>query len=98
MIRFKLSPEDRERLGAPEVIAFDETRLMLSEARAVQKASGYHPDDWFDGLKKGAPDAVAAVVWLALRRAGVEITYDDVDFDLGALVYEEPEPEGKDQG
>jgi hypothetical protein len=93
VIRFKLGEDDRARLGAPEIIDFDETKLLLSEARKLQKASGFHPSDFIDGLKKGNVDALAAVVWLALSRSGVTTEYDALDFDMSKL--EEVPEEGK---
>lgn len=97
MIRFRLSEEDRARLGAPEVIEFEDRRLMLSEARKLQAASGYHPADFLDALRKSDPNAIAALVWLALHRSGVEVEYDAIDFDLGGFE-EMPESDpGKDQ-
>lgn len=85
MIRFRLAEDDRARLACPELIEFDETRLRLSEARKLQKVSGFHPADFVKGLQEGNVDALAAVIWLAMHRAGVEVEYDDLDFDLNGL-------------
>jgi len=53
-VRLKLSDEDRERLGAPEWIEYDPTRLMLDEAIAIQDHTGYGPDELGDALR-GTP-------------------------------------------
>jgi hypothetical protein len=97
VIRFRLSAEDRERLGAPEVIEYDEDKLRLSEARKLQKVTGLGPQQLADGLKAGDFEVLGALVWLALHRVGVDVPYDDLDFDLGALqdLDEEPGPQGK---
>lgn len=98
MIRFTLSSEDRQRLGAPDVLEYDETKLKLSEARRLQKATGLGPQELADGLKGFNLEAVAALVWLALLRAGIEVAFEDLDFDLSAFeeVPADSEPVGKD--
>lgn len=99
MIRFRLSAEDAGRLGCGEILEYDEAKLRLSEAKKLQKITGWHPNDLAEGLKKGDADAIGAIVWLALLRNGIEVPYDELDFDLGGLVEEpdeEPESAGKD--
>jgi hypothetical protein len=86
MIRFKLSAEDNARLGLDgNVLEFDESRLTVAEHRAVKKSTGMTLADIANGLKSGDLDATAGLVWLTLRRAGHDIAWDALDFDLLGL-------------
>jgi hypothetical protein len=129
--RYKLSDEDRERLGLPEWIDFDYSKLLMTEAEALESA-GYETDQFIEDLagyevvdKAGNPVMVAvleedgspsldgdgkpmetvklrfpirahrAAVWIAARRVGCTVSYDDFDFDLAKIKSEMTLP-GKD--
>ena len=79
-MQFALSEEDRTRLGAPEVIDYDQLSLSVEDAEAIDEAGG----DW---RRWGTTQAGAfrAAIWLALRKAGSGISYTDVTFDIRAL-------------
>lgn len=73
---------------------YDESRLLNTEAIALQKATGMSVKGLGDALKEADPVALTAVVWLAMRRAGENVRFDDLEFDLGSIeIEEEPAPE-----
>lgn len=43
-MKIRLSREDVERLGCPEVVEYDERKLMGREAVAIQKQTGWTPE------------------------------------------------------
>lgn len=61
---------------------FDTATLRVGEMRALKKASGLKIKDFTEGLAESDPDALTALVWLAKRRCGEHIKFDDLDFDL----------------
>lgn len=109
-MRFQLSAADRERLGAPEWVDYDPSKMTNREAAQLQRA-GYDPPQeglaaaWVaqqpdpDGPLRIDFDVWTAVVWMALRRAGVTVPYDELEFDAyGITVEPPPEPEVGDEG
>lgn len=83
-MRFRLSAEDRERLGGPEWLDFDE-RLSTQEAEKLEAAGA---DPYALGtLRSSKPtvEALRIVIWLCLTRIGVDVKFEDVHFDLFAL-------------
>lgn len=100
MIRIRLGAEDREALGAPEVLDIDPRLLRLKEIRAIQREAGFTVEQLAAALKNKELDAIAAMVWIGLRRAGVEVTFEDLDFSFADLDMEvdknpnRPAPDG----
>lgn len=70
---------------------FDTATLRVGEMRALKKASGMKIKDFTEGLADADPDALTALVWLAKRRAGEHIKFDDLDFELGDFDVIEPD-------
>lgn len=60
----------------------DVTRILNTEAIAVQKVTGYGYDDWLSKCDDGDPMAVTAMVWIAMKRANPELRYSDVSFPM----------------
>lgn len=84
-MKFKLDPADHERLGLPEVLEWDWDVMSVADARLIRKTTGVNAmalgrlwDDRDD-------DAVCAIVWMSARRAGVELDYPSLDFNLYGL-------------
>lgn len=98
MLHIRLSESDRERLGAPEVLEWDESRMMAREAAQLFKVAGMTVKQLRDRLKERDPEADIALVWLALRRAGVEIRYSTLDFDLSQTSWTSPVTPEPDAG
>lgn len=92
MITIKLCAADREALGAPEAMHVDPQRFRLAEVRALKRETGYTVEALSQALQGGGledkVEATAAMVWLALRRHGVEVAYEDLDFDLAEMALE----------
>lgn len=93
-MKFRLSEADRERLGCPEWIDVDFRRVSIREAAEIQKRTGYASPDallraFFEPIRNHKAgeelrvdfDSIITLIWLGLRRAGVTVAYDDLDFD-----------------
>lgn len=108
MRELSLDPAARERYGVSEWIPYDVRKLSAREMATIQVESrkilgdaGYStPGAWIEGIRRNEPVAVIGLVWSTLRRAGVEVAYADVDFDILALNTrsDEPEPSTEDTG
>src|SRR5699024_8785633 len=65
---------------------FDQSRLMLSEARLIEKSTGMTIPRWQKALDDFNSDALAGLVLLLRRRNGeTELQFDDVDFDVASI-------------
>ena len=92
--RIRLSDVDRERFGVPEWIMYDSDQLYLSEMEAFEEHGLLDGDG---NLKLDGYRGQRAVVWMALRRAGVHTDLLSFDFDIGgAQVVSEAPAAGKD--
>lgn len=66
---------------------FDQARLSIAEARLVKRHTGWGYALWDSQIQLLDPDAIAALVLLAKRRAGEDVAWGDLDeVDLAALV------------
>lgn len=65
------------------VYEFDDNRLLLAEAREIKTLTGMSPAKMFAGLEEADPDSIAAVIFLAKKRAGETLRFSD----LGSLSY-----------
>ena len=75
MIRFTLNGEKFE---------FDDNRLSNLEAMQVKKVTVDHwqPSEMFEAFRTGDVEACTVVAWLARRRAGEDVKFSEVEFDL----------------
>jgi hypothetical protein len=86
-VRIRLADADRERLGCPEWIDYDQAAVTIQQYADVQTAFGLKPADLWRGLASGDAYAVWAMVWIALRAGGVEVDIKELTFALdGALL------------
>jgi hypothetical protein len=93
-----LCEEDRERLGAPGQLVVDPSTISMRETITLQKGveighgvSSYDTVvDWLDALRNSVenPFAYLVLVWLGLRRAGVDKDLADVDAALSKMKVE----------
>ncbi len=105
MSRFRLGDADRQRLGCPEILEFDPDKMMINDLIELPEATGYTVASLQEALRRNAdPDtdrdwrASKAMVWLALRHAGIHVGFDELDFDVAAFRLADDEaPAGKDQ-
>lgn len=114
MEKLTLSSADRERLAAPEQLDVTMRPLSVEEAEAIEEATGLafgefmalvlpridpvpdkpHLQQWHY-----PPKGVKVLVWIGLRRAGIETEFATLTFDVsgfaGVQSAPEPEPVGK---
>lgn len=57
-------------------------KFLLSEARAVQRATGKTIQEFDEALKRGDADCLAALVWVARKREQPTLRFDEVDGDI----------------
>lgn len=62
-----------------EVYELDVDHITIGEARTLKKHSDMGVHEIFFGLRRGDPDAVASLVFLALMRAGKNPRWHDLD-------------------
>jgi hypothetical protein len=60
----------------------DQKRLRNTEAIALQKVTGMTVVQFYDALSESDATAVTALVWLVKQRAGEQVRFSDLDFDL----------------
>jgi hypothetical protein len=66
---------------------YDETSMPVKEARLIKKHTGFGIVTMANGLREGDPDALVAMIFLAKRRAGEVVRWQDLDdLDLSKLV------------
>ena len=72
-----------------QVFDYDPTRMLNTEAIALQKVTGMRMQEWTSALTGGDAFALTGLVWLLYRRAGREVAFDEVEFDIGSLALED---------
>lgn len=75
-----------------QVFDYDPTRMLNTEAIALQKVTGMRMQEWSSALTEGDAFALTGLAWLLWRRAGREVSFDEVEFDIGSLELEDDEP------
>jgi hypothetical protein len=70
---------------------YDSSKLMLSEARAIEKVCGCTFQEWSERLQTGSMEALAALIWLVQKRDNPELRFSDVDFEINSVEIEEDE-------
>lgn len=102
MPSFRLSDRDRERLGCPEFLPIDLSSVTNREAIVLARSGFATPRILASALLPKSDDgemlinwaAWTGLVWLALRRAGVETDPQTLEFDIEDFEYKkDPEPE-----
>lgn len=67
---------------------FDGSKLLVTEAVAIKKATGMPPIEWLDACDQADPLAFQALVWLCRHREGeTSLRFEDVEFDLMTVEY-----------
>jgi len=75
-----------------QVFDYDPSKMLNTEAIALQKVTGMRIADWTKALTEGDAYALTGLVWLLWRRNGREVAFDDVEFDIGSLDLQDDEP------
>ncbi|WP_433114297.1 hypothetical protein [Micromonospora sp. CA-246542] len=83
MIRITFTAEDREALGVPEVIEYDNANPRLRDLKRLKAEVGLSWAELGKQLEDSDLLAMAALVWLAANTAdGVSVTWESFDLDL----------------
>lgn len=74
-----------------EAFDWDSDHHPMSEALAIEQATGLRYVDWENELGAGSMKAMCAFVWLVWRRNGRDVSYTDivdgkVEIDLAELL------------
>ena len=74
-----------------EAFDWDSSHHPMSEALAIEQATGLRYVDWENELAAGSMKAMCAFVWLVWRRNGRDVPYEDiaagkVEIDLTELL------------
>lgn len=81
---------------------FEAGKFYFKELRAIQKVTGLTMNEFFQGLDKGNVEALGALIWIMKKRAGEDVKYADLDFDMGSMEFdlgdEEAEAENTEPG
>jgi len=75
-----------------QVFDYDPTRMLNTEAIALQKVTGMRMQEWTTALTEGDAFALTGLVWLLFRRDGRDVAFDQVEFDMGSIVVEDDTP------
>lgn len=78
MAKFNLKLDDQTWL-------LDLGTMKVSEAEQCESMTGWDVEKWRDSLVENRARAVKWAVWLARTRAGEQVAWKDLDFDLAAL-------------
>lgn len=101
MPRLQLAAADRERLGCPEFLPVSINSITNREAIVLQQLGYPTPSALNSALQAEGVDyeAWTALVWVALRHAGIETDPKTLEFASGfALLADDEPPEPKDPG
>ena len=81
-MKFKLNGP----IGEGREIDFDENKMLVKEARELQRVTGLGLRQFGEGMRDGNIDALMGMVYLGLRRDGVAIRWKDLDeFNIADL-------------
>jgi len=84
----------RIRIGGSDWYDFDGSKLLVKEARELQKLTGMGLQGFSDGIKEGNVDALVFMLYVAKRRAGEAARWADFDeLDIASLEVEADEDE-----
>ncbi len=70
MIKFRVGDSDYE---------YDDGTMTVAEARLIKKHTNYGLRSWAMGLQDMDPDSLVGLVFLAKRRAGEAVRWQDLD-------------------
>jgi len=67
----------------PVVVVLDLDTMKMDEAEECEKLTGWTRQQWLEALFEDRVRAVKFFIYLARKRAGDPVEWDDIDFDLG---------------
>lgn len=78
---------------------FDETRLLVEEAREIKRHTGMGLRAFSQGLQEGDVDSIVAMLYLCKRRSGEAVQWTDFNtLNLATLDMSGDEPPADEQG
>jgi hypothetical protein len=78
-VRISLAAADRERLGAPEWLDVDAGAIGIGEMIEIEDELGLDLHKFLAGWPTG-PRTLKGIVWIGLRRAGVNVPLAELEF------------------
>lgn len=92
-MRLRLTEADRQRFNCPEFLPISLDGLTNKEAIVLKKLGFPTPRLLVRALQESAQyEAWTAAVWLALKRAGIDVPVEDLEFDIAVEVLGDEEP------
>ena len=67
------------KYGGVEYELLDPDKWTTLEAAKLQRASGMTPAELVMDLRNFGPAGLHAIAWVSVRRAGVDVAYDEFD-------------------
>jgi hypothetical protein len=93
MSALRLTEDDRQRLGVDGDLPIDLAGITNREAIALKTVGFATPNLFRAALREEDPAAITALVWLCLKRAGVQADLASLEFDIDDLDYiPDPDP------
>lgn len=74
---------------------FDQGAIKMSQAKVIKQFTGLGLVSWEKSLEEADPDALVALVWVALDQNDIKTDITSLDFtmdDLATLVVVDPAP------
>jgi len=75
-----------------QVYDYDPAKMLNTEAIALQKVTGMRMTEWTTALTEGDAFALTGLVWLLWRRNDRDVSFDEVEFDIGSIDLQDDEP------
>lgn len=77
---------------------WDSDRLLVAEARELKVHTGFTPPRWLAALDEQDPDALAALIYMAKKRAGESLRFSDLDtLDYADFELEVEDPDAENE-
>lgn len=73
-------------------------KLMLAEARAMQRVTGKTILEIGQGIAKGDVECFDALIWVARKRTEPTLKFEDVDGDLNSFEWVDDDEAGEQAG
>lgn len=95
LLRIKLTDADREKYGLPETVELDLERPRLLDVRRLKlnvfvptgdgRRRGMEWAELRNGVLSGSEFSNGAALWIAARRAGAEVAWEEFDIDVNGI-------------
>lgn len=86
LLKIKLSDQDREKYKLPEWVELDVDNPPFSDVKRLKLDVGMSWVDLRNGLLAQDLYAAGVAMWIAIRRAGADVPFDEFDIDVNGVV------------